>query len=164
MLPEKEYFVFSKKVSKLLKTCFLCVKHPGDETFSASRHFGMSESDVYRCGGQSSLTRENKYYFNKAEAQKHKEALLQICASLPKCKTVISGTAGTIAYTDLLPDMKTNINALTKSCELADKFIALLSINGIGYAKDFVGSGDFKAAPVQLSYRYVSQVNPDLVK
>ena len=60
------------------------------------------------------------------------------------------------------PPKTSVINALTKSCEHADEFIGLLTINGIGYAKDFVGSDDFKAAPIELSYRYKEQVNPDV--
>lgn len=77
-------------------------------------------------------------------------------------KTVVSGTAGTIAYADLLPDKKVNPITLNLYCEHADKFVGLLTINGIGYAKDFVGSDDFKAAPIELSYRYKEQVNPDV--
>lgn len=77
-------------------------------------------------------------------------------------KTVVSGTAGTIAYADLLPSGKIHPITLKGYCEDADKFIGLLTINGIGYAKDFVGSDDFKAAPIELSYRYKEQVNPDV--
>ena len=100
MLPEREYFMFSKKVSKLLKTCFLGVKHPDDANFIISDKFGLSTSEVFLFSGQSSLTQKNMYYFNKSEALKHKEDLLEICRMLPKLKTIIHDTAGTIAYTD----------------------------------------------------------------
>lgn len=162
MLPEKEYFIFSKKVSKLLKTCFLRTRHPDDPAFLSRTEFGLDMSEVYLFSGQSSLTQNNMYYLNQAEAEKHKDALLAICASLPKLKTVVSGTAGTIAYADLLPDRKIHPAVLKEYCEDADKFIGLLTINDIGISMDFVGSDDFKAAPIVLSYRYKEQVNPDM--
>ncbi|MBQ7902916.1 MAG: SEL1-like repeat protein [Oscillospiraceae bacterium] len=160
MLPEREYFVFSKKVSKLLKTCFLGVKHPDDANFIISDKFSLPTSEVFLFSGQSSLTQKNMYYFNKSEALKHKEDLLEICRMLPKLKTIIPGTAGSISYTELLPDEKTNTISLTRYCEHADKFIGLLTINGIGYAEEISGTGSFKAAPIDLAFEYREQVNP----
>lgn len=62
MLPEKEYLIFSKKVSKLLKTCFLRTKHPGEEPFHSMREFGISAVDTSAIGGQCTLTQENSYF------------------------------------------------------------------------------------------------------
>lgn len=162
MLPEKEYFMFSKKVSKLLKTCFLRAVHSEDEPFRPMQDHGISAEETSAFKGKSSLTQNTRYYFNRIEALKHKEDLLEICRILPKLKAIVPDTAGTISYADLLPQGKHTTISLTKYCEHADKFIALLTINDIGYAHgDFVGTEAFKAVPIVLSYRYKDQVNPD---
>lgn len=160
MLPDKEYFKFSKKVSKLLKTCLLYTKRQEDEVRLLEKEFGLSPSEVFTTNGASSLTEANVYYFNFSEALKHKDELLNMCAALPKLKTIIPGTAGSISYTELLPDEKTNIISLTRYCEHADKFIGLLTINRIGFAKEISGTGTFKAAPIDLAFEYREQVNP----
>ena len=158
MLPEKEYIKFSRKVAKMAKTCLLYTKRSHDEIHLLKEEFGVSSSEVSLISGACSLTQDYIYCFNIAEALKHKDKLLAICASLPKMNTVVTGTAGSIAYTDLLPDRKTDPISLKQHCEHADKFIGLLTINRIGAAKEISGSGSFKAAPIDLAYKYKDQV------
>lgn len=162
MLPLKDYMVFSKKLAIILKDCYLTTHYPNDVIISIQKDLNLSPDEVAFASGCSSLTEGNIYLFKKENAKKHKEELLDICLSLPKMKTVLTGTAGTIAYTDLLPDMQTNLNALIQHCQHADKFIGLLQINEIGYGKsDMVGNENFKASPISLAYRYKNQINPD---
>ncbi|MBQ8604458.1 MAG: hypothetical protein IJ410_06420 [Oscillospiraceae bacterium] len=161
MLPENDYLQFSRAVSKILKDCFVAIDNPNKEPIDLRKEFDLSINEVTFTCACSTLTKENTYIFHKEKTISHKQELLDLCKSLPKLKTVVTGTAGTIAYTDLLPDEKCTLTALKRYCMHADKFIAMLSINGIGYPKDMVGTDNFQAAPINLMYKYKDQVNPD---
>lgn len=125
------------------------------------KDLGISIDDVYVSSGLSSVTKGNFYIFHKEKVLGHKQELLDLCKSLPKLKTIVTGTAGTIAYTDLLPDEKCTLTALRRYCIHADKFIGMLSINEIGYPKDMVGTDNFQASPIHLAWHYKDQVNPN---
>lgn len=161
MIPETDYLKFARTLTSLLKDCFLATEYPDKPAINITKDLGISSDDVEFISGCSSLTKGNIYLFRKSESLNHKEELLQLCKSLPKLKTIITGTAGTIAYTDLLPDKKTTLFTLKQYCQHADKFIGLLSINEIGYPKDLVGTENFQAAPIHLALHYKDQVNPD---
>ncbi|MBQ8604530.1 MAG: hypothetical protein IJ410_06785 [Oscillospiraceae bacterium] len=161
MMPEKEYIQFARTVTAILKDCFLAIEYPDKPAIDIEKDLNLNENEVDFSSGRSSLTKGNTYIFHKEKTLNHKQELLDICKSLPKLKTIVTGTAGTIAYTDLLPDKKTTLFSLKQYCMHADKFIGMLSINEIGYPKDMVGTDNFQAAPINLMYEYKDQVNPD---
>ena len=102
MISEQEYFKFSKKLNKILKKCYVGTIYPGKAVFEVVD--GYSKQGLSPYYGHSSLTKENCYFFNKQSVIENKDAILELCAILPKLKTVKNGTAGTIAYVDLLPE------------------------------------------------------------
>lgn len=161
MLSLKDYFKFSRKLSQILEDCYLDTKYPGENYKEFESVYGHKYEEISFTKGASSLTEHNFYLMLTEATKKHKDELLEMCKSLPKLKTVITGTAGTIAYSDLLPELKQSQNDFKASCEKADKFIGLLEINGIAYARDLVGSKEFRAAPIILNEQYKSIVNPD---
>ena len=150
MIPQSDYLNFTKALKPIFKDCFLITEYPDKDYLLIEDNFDLSQENITVSSGCSSITKGNTYLFNKPKALTHKNELLQLCKSLPKLKTIITGTAGTIAYTDLLPDKQMDEFTLKKYCEFADKFIGLLSINGIGYPKDFVGTESFQAATINL--------------
>lgn len=160
MISEQEYFKFSKKLNKILKKCFVATRYPKNDNFEIGKNYAQQGFAPFY--GQSSLTKENCYFFNKQSVTENKDAILELCAILPKLKTVKNGTAGTIAYIDLLPDRKNTLESLTKDCEFADKFVALLEVSEIGLASDeFIGSDKFSATTIDLNPRYKAIINPD---
>ena len=161
MISEQEYFKFSKKLNKILKKCYVGTIYPGKAVFEVVD--GYSKQGLSPYYGHSSLTKENCYFFNKQSVIENKDAILELCAILPKLKTVKTGTAGTIAYIDLLPDRNNTLESLTKDCEFADKFVALLGLAEIGLASDdFIGNNKFSATTIDLNPRYKSIINPDV--
>ncbi|MBQ8604529.1 MAG: hypothetical protein IJ410_06780 [Oscillospiraceae bacterium] len=161
MLSRRDYIKFSRKLSSMLEDCYLDTKYPNENYKEFEKAYGYKYDEIAFTKGASSLTEHNFYLFVKEKVLQHKDELLEMCANLPKMKTVATDTAGTISYTDLLPETNRTKESFTYSCEEADKFIGLLEINGVGYARDLVGSKEFKAAPIILSPRYKDQVNPD---
>lgn len=161
MQSRRDYVKFSRKLSLLLEDCYLDTKYPNENYKEFEKVYGHKYEEIAFTKGASSLTEHNFYLFVKEKALQHKVELLEMCANLPKLKTAAADTAGTIAYTELLMDGKLSPNIFKTSCEDADKFIGLLEINGIAYARDLVGSKEFKAAPIILNLRYKDQVNPD---
>lgn len=158
MISEQEYFKFSKKLNKILKKCYIDMYTP--ESDKSKRYAQQGYAPVY---GHSSLTKENCYFFNESIVVENIDAILELCAILPKLKTVKTGTAGTIAYIDLLPDRNNTLESLTKDCEFADKFVALLELAEIGLASDdFIGNNKFSATTIDLNPRYKSIINPDV--
>ena len=161
MITEKEYFKHAKKLHKILKNCYAGTLHPTDEVPSFDNYYGYSRDELSPIKGSSSLTKDNWYYFRKDTVEDCKDDLLALCAMIPKLKTVKPYTAGTIAYIDLLPDRKNTPETFMASLEDADKFIALLVLNGIGTRREFIGTENFSAVTVDLNEKYKSIVNPD---
>lgn len=160
MISEQEYFKFSKKLNKILKKCYVGTIYPETDTFELSN--GYTSQGYIPHYGNSSLTKENCYFFNKPAVVENRDAILELCAILPKLKKVKDGTAGTIAYVDLLSEGQNTLESLTEECEFADKFVSLLVLAGIGLpSEEFVGNDKFSATTIDLNPRYKSIVNPD---
>lgn len=118
MLDKRTYFKFSSKVNKLLKTSFLGTEEPD------------SSEDCAVLYGFSPYTKSKNYYYSKSIALRQKNELLDICKMLPK-HDLVSGTAGTILYTDMLSDTS-DPTLLKQQMDLADKFSHLLVVSQIG--------------------------------
>lgn len=160
MISEQEYFKFSKKLNKILKKCYVGTIYPGERVFEVVDSYHKQGLSPYY--GHSSLTKQNCYFFNESIVVENRDAILELCAILPKMKTVKKGTAGTIAYFDILPNTQNTPETLKRYCEQADKFVALLGLAEIGLASDeFVGNDKFSATTIDLNPRYKSIVNPD---
>ena len=161
MLTEKEYFKFAKKLSKIMRDCYVGTQHPADPEPDYKEKYGFSLHELSPIKGSSSLTKDNYYYFRKDTVEDCKDDLLALFATIPKLKTVKPYTAGTIAYIDLLPDTKNTYETLLMILNHIDKFIALLVLNKIGTRGDFIGTEKFSAVTVDLDEQYKSIVNPD---
>lgn len=160
MISEQEYFKFSKKLNKILKKCFIGTIYPENNNFEESNNY--TQQGFIPHYGSSSLTQQNRYFFNKPVVIENRDAILEICAFLPKLKTIKEGTAGTIAYIDLLSEGKNTLESLTEECEQADKFVSLLVLAGIGLPSEtFIGNENFSATTIDLHPRYKSIVNPN---
>lgn len=162
MISEQEYFKFSKKLNKILKKCYAGTVYPENTSYEILD--GYTSQGLWPYYGQSSLTKENCYFFNKSAIMENRDAILELCAILPKFKTVKDGTAGSISYFDILPATQNTQQTLTGYCEQADKFVGLLGLAEIGLpSEDFIGNENFSATIIDLNPRYKSIVNPDVV-
>ena len=160
MISEKDYFRFAKKLSKTIKNCYVGTQYPTDPEPDYKEKYGFSLHELSPIKGSSSATKDNYYFFRKDTVEDCKDDLLALCAMLPKLKTIKAGTAGTIAYIDILPDTKNTYATLLMILEHIDKFIALLVLNRIGTRGEFIGTEKFSAVTVDLDEKYKSIVNP----
>ena len=160
MISENEFFKFAKKTNKILRDCYVGTQYPTDPEPDYKEKYGFSLHELSPIKGSSSLTKDNYYFFRKDTVEDCKDDLLALCAMLPKLKTVKAGTAGTIAYIDLIPDGKNTYETLLMSLENIDRFIAILVLCRIGTRGEFIGTEKFSAVTVDLDEKYKSIVNP----
>lgn len=99
-----------------------------------------------------------QYVYSEKSAKSHRSELLELCAFLPKLKTVITGTTGTISYLDLLTETS-DPNIMKQQCITADHFINLLSLNKIALPQKFSKDGTF-FTDVEILEKYKNDICP----
>ena len=124
-----------------------------DESLRLTAKASGKEQAAHARYGYTYMTDEFIYIFS-SRALTYKDELIKICGNLPVHPPLRSASCGAIAYADLLPDDMTTQRELLDACELADAFIALLELNGIGVCENiFKNKHGFQVFSVDKSYQ-----------
>ena len=128
MLSSDDYYDFSMDLSDLLEDC------------SASENAGAG-GEVVTADGLSAMTLEQTYFFLKEETEKVTEDLLDIIKRLPLDPPREEGTCATVLYVNLLPEGAGMGTEMRYACSMADQFIRMCELAGVGHASADPGQG-----------------------
>lgn len=143
MIDRRTQLKLSSKINQIMKDCVY-------------KEDGNDGSDIALLRGYSAQTKDVIYQYSISKAERYIPELLELCRMLPKIKTRSEKFSFIISYADLITEL-TSPDAQKKGFIVADHFINLLNLSGVGLSDEFTANGK------QISYAMINSKYKDQI-
>lgn len=127
----------------------------------AYKEDGNDGSDIAIFYGYTPQTKDIQYTYSISKAEHYIPELLELCRMLPKIEATSKNFTGIISYADLITEL-TSPDAQKKGFIVADHFINLLNLSGIGLS-DTLDKDGKQIVYSMLNSKYKDEIYPSKV-